>query len=127
MKRNLILGSITLFLLVSGILGCLYFSQHSIGGTVAVIQENGEEIKRIDLSQVQESYTITLENENGDRNIILIEPNAISMQEANCPDGLCMQRGKVSEGGLPIVCLPHHIVITFENGTNDTNVDVQVY
>lgn len=113
MKRNLILAGIVLLLLAGGILGCFLVSGKSTG--VAVIIQNGEEIQRIDLSAVQSPYTITLTGTDGETNTILISPEGIAMQAANCPDGLCMQRGMVNDG-LPIVCLPNHIIIEISGG-----------
>ena len=36
----------------------------------------------------------------------------IAVTAADCPDGYCMDRG-FCDGGAPIVCLPHKLVIEF--------------
>lgn len=127
MKRNLILGGITLLLLALGILGCIFLQQRQ-EGTIAVIRQDGKEIQRIDLSKVTESYTIPLHGAQGEENVILVEPGAISMQTANCPDGLCLEMGALTSKGLPIVCLPNHIIIEIigENET-DPKYDIRTY
>ena len=76
---------------------------------IAVIYKDGNEVCRVDLSRVQESYTIPL-----DGNTILVEPGAISMQSANCPDGLCMRQGTLHSVGR-IVCLPNRVMIEMES------------
>ncbi len=124
MKRNLLLGGITTVLLLAGILGILAVRHHS-AGTIAVIEQNGKVTARVDLSAVTESYTMTLDGEDGAENCILIEPGAVSMQHANCPDGRCVRMGKLTGQGVPIVCLPHHIVITVTGG--ETDVDIRAY
>ncbi len=124
MKRNLILGLITLLLLAAGIVGCIFAAgtQH---GSVAVIYQNGQEVQRIDLSAVTSAYTITLHGENNAENIIFVEHGAISMQQASCPDHLCVKRGKLTGSGLPLVCLPNHVVIEIQGG--NTELDAVAY
>lgn len=110
MKRNLILAIVTALLLLLGIIGCIAVNNKS-GGCIAVIRQNGNEVQRIDLSAVSDRYSITLRGENGEENVIFIEHGAISMHSASCPDKLCVKRGKLSTNGIPLVCLPNHIVI----------------
>ncbi len=127
MKRNLILAGITAVLLAAGVLGCILV-QRPDSGTIAVIYQNGVEMERIDLSQVTDSHTITLYGENGEENVILIEPSAISMKSANCPDGRCTHMAPLTGKGIPIVCLPHHIVIEIVRGDGeDSAYDIRTY
>ena len=61
----------------------------------------------------------------GAENVILVEPNQISMQSATCPDHLCVKQGAISDGILPIVCLPNHIRISIASD-EEGSYDVQV-
>ena len=94
------------------VLCCGVFAVRTLsgGGTVAVISIDGEEYDRIDLSKVRESYDIEIETRWG-RNTIHVEPGAISVTEADCPDGICVRQGKLTTAGVPIVCMPHRLVI----------------
>lgn len=116
MKQNLILSIITALLLTLGIIGCIAVNNKS-GGCIAVIRQNGNEVQRIDLSAVSERYSITLRGENGEENVISVEHGAISMQAASCPDKLCVKRGSITSGGIPLVCLPNHIIIEIIDDT----------
>lgn len=127
MKRNLLLGGITLLLLGLGILGCMLIL-NAENGTTAVITQDERELYRIDLADIEAPYTLIINGENGEENVIFIEQNAISMQSASCPDGLCVQRGKLTGSGLPIVCLPNHIIIQIEEEHHGgSEIDAQVY
>lgn len=79
-------------------------------GTTARISVDGELIDEVDLSRVTEAYDIEIDTEYG-HNTVHVEPGAISVTEADCPDGICMRQGKLSSAGVPIVCLPHRLVI----------------
>lgn len=52
----------------------------------------------------------------GDRNVIRIQDGVAFMEEANCPDGYCMEQGKVSRQRQTIVCLPHKLVVEVTEG-----------
>ena len=66
-------------------------------GSVARISVDGELLQTVDLSRVTEAYDV--------------EPGAISVTEADCPDGICVRQGKLTTAGVPIVCMPHRLVI----------------
>ena len=84
----------------------------------AVIYQNGKEICRVDLARVTESYTIPL---NG--NTILVQPGAISMQSATCPDKFCIKQGPLHTVGR-IVCLPNQVVIEMVSSKDSPDAKV---
>lgn len=45
-------------------------------------------------------------------NVLVIEHGAVHMEEASCPDKLCVRQGEKSRIGETIVCLPHRLVVT---------------
>ena len=94
----------------------MLFMRRSAGGSVAVITQDGAEIQRIDLSEVKESYEIKVTNPSGGYNLVLVEPGAISVIEASCPDHVCIAQGKISDSLRPIVCLPNKLMITISGG-----------
>ena len=58
-------------------------------GSVARISVDGELLQTVDLSRVTEAYDIDID----------------------CPDGICVRQGKLTTAGVPIVCMPHRLVI----------------
>lgn len=103
--------------------GFLYF--HRTPGTCAQILRNGEVIHEIDLSQVSEPFSLTLEDSTGS-NTVSVEYGRISISEADCPDQVCVRHGWISTTGDPIVCLPHKLsirIISMEDGTSTDTAD----
>ncbi|NLY51999.1 MAG: NusG domain II-containing protein [Firmicutes bacterium] len=83
-------------------------------GAVAVITQDGREIRRINLGQVDESYEFRVENAEGQYNIIRVEPGRIRVTEASCPDKVDVKQGWISSAHQSIVCLPNRLVIRIE-------------
>ncbi|MCR5675892.1 MAG: NusG domain II-containing protein [Lachnospiraceae bacterium] len=46
-----------------------------------------------------------------DVNTVVIENGTCRVSEADCPDRICVERGRISVSGETIVCLPHRLVI----------------
>lgn len=87
----------------------------------ARVYQDGVCIRSIDLFQVEEPYTFTVEWEGG-YNTIEVERGRIRVSEADCPDHICVRRGWVSDSAALIACLPHRLVIQLEGG-RDNPVD----
>ena len=62
---------------------------------------------------LREDREIALELENG-TNLLIIRDGQVWMEEADCPDRLCVRQGAVSRVGESIICLPHELVVTVE-------------
>ena len=118
MDRKTKIWTIILFSVVLlGLLG--YFALNELGGgTIAVITVDGVEYDRIDLSKVTESYDIDIDTQDG-HNTVHVEPGRISVTEADCPDGICVAQGAIDKGGVPIVCMPHRLVVKIEGSGID--------
>lgn len=100
-----------LCLLIIGCIICISFGFSKTKTNAAVIQ-NGEIIMKLDLEKEQDR-TIRIDGENG-YNIIVIENHTIRMEEASCPDKVCIHTGTLKSENLPIVCLPNKLIIRFE-------------
>lgn len=62
------------------------------------------------------SQTIVVETENGGQNILVIDNGSCYLDDANCPDKLCVHQGTISKAGQSIICLPHKLVIKIVGG-----------
>ena len=84
----------------------------------ARILRDGVLLEEIDLNQVEESYTLTFEDERG-TNTVLVEPGRIRISKADCPDQVCVNQGFISDGTVPIVCLPHRLLVEIVGAEGD--------
>jgi hypothetical protein len=84
------------------------------------IQVNGEIYKKINLTE-NSSETIDLETEYG-KNLIVVEGKQVYMQEADCPDQVCVEGGAITKIGESIICLPHKVVVKIK-GAGASEVD----
>lgn len=85
-------------------------------GAYAVVSIDGVETARYPLS-VDGTYPL-----NGGTNLLVVENGAAYMQEADCPDKLCVNQGKVRYTGQCIVCLPNRVSVTVEGA--DAGIDL---
>lgn len=82
---------------------------------VARITRDGVLLEEIDLTMVDQPYTLTFEDESG-HNVVTVEQGRIRVSEADCPDRVCVNQGWISDGTVPIVCLPHRLMIEIKGG-----------
>lgn len=94
----------------------LFLAPKQVSHPVARITLDGEVVKEIDLDQVQVPYSFTLTGESGLTNTILVEHGRIRVSESSCPDQICVHQGSISDGTVPIVCLPNHLIIEIIGG-----------
>ena len=81
----------------------------------ARITRDGMLLEEIALEKVDEPYSFTLEDGSGS-NTVQVEKGRIRISEADCPDQVCVNQGWISGGAVPIVCLPHRLMIEIVEG-----------
>lgn len=83
---------------------------------MARITLDGALVEEIDLNSVTQPRSFPVEDGAGGSNTILVEPGRIRVSGANCPDQICVAQGFISDGAVPIVCLPHRLMIQITGG-----------
>ena len=116
-KNDIIYLSI-LAVLILIILVALYTG--GTDGDVIVITVDGEEYGRYALDEDQE--IAICDTDGNQTNLVIIADGAAYMQDADCPDGLCMHQGSISRDKQNIVCLPNRVVVTVESN-KEADVD----
>lgn len=97
-----------LFLLGCG--GFLLLRSSGQAGSIAEIRIDGELYQSIDLDAVTVPYEIEIRTEYGE-NTVCVAHGQISVTHADCPDQICVEQGAIEDSAIPIVCVPHHLVI----------------
>ncbi|MCR4887734.1 MAG: NusG domain II-containing protein [Ruminococcus sp.] len=80
------------------------------------ITQDGKVLYKFDLAKFDDEQVqrIRIDYPDGGYNIIEIgEGNTIRISEADCPDKTCVKTGVLRSEGVPIVCLPHKLVIKY--------------
>ena len=85
---------------------------------VTHIAREGEDFRLTlgkDLDSLSAPLTFTVEFQ-GRTNTITAQPGRIRVESADCPDQVCVDQGWISDGTVPVVCLPNRLVIQIEGG-----------
>ena len=100
-----------IFLAVSFAALFLFLWQHyavSSEGMMAVVSRDGEIIGSYPLKTGER---IVFTGDRGERNVLAIRNGEAYMEEADCPDKLCVKQGPIGKNGESIICLPHKLVV----------------
>ena len=106
---KLLLGGI--LLLGAAALGCLLLFSGR-GAVTAEVYRDGELVRRIDLRNVSEPYTLEI----GEGNTLEVERGRVRMLRADCPDQICVRQSWSSSAAKPIVCLPNRVTVILTGG-----------
>ena len=79
-----------------------------------VIEVDGEVYAAYDMDEVK--GIIPISTENGGENRVWVQEDLVFMDSANCPDQTCVKQGVIKDGTVPIVCLPHKVIVRIEGG-----------
>lgn len=109
MKRKLITGLdllIVTAVLVVAVFLFFAFSGSDIGTKAVVLVEN-EEVYVLSLTQNAEKL---IKTDYGYNKVIVLNGTCY-VDDADCRDGICVNRGKISKVRESIVCLPHKLIV----------------
>lgn len=117
-RNDLIIAGILLLFGIIGLVAVEGYKTHTTKNAVAVVYVDGVEYGRYPLGQ---DTQVLIESADGYNNLVIRDGYA-RVEEASCPDKLCMNHGKINKNGETLVCLPNKVVIEIENG-EDGQVD----
>lgn len=100
-----------------------------LGLFLLVTKKDGKQVQvRVDGTVVavyplDQELTLTLTGYRNGTNQLEIHQGKAWIREASCPDGLCVNMGKISSVGQSVVCLPNHLVMEVVSETGDSSPD----
>nr|WP_288711609.1 NusG domain II-containing protein [uncultured Intestinibacter sp.] len=87
------------------------------GGTVTISVDG----KTYGTYSLNENKTINVD----DHNKVVIKDGVVHMEDADCPDKLCIKQGKIDSNGQKIVCLPNKTIVEVSS-EKESDYDVKV-
>ena len=82
------------------------------------VEVDGMEVARYPLN-VDGRYSL-----NGGSNILVIEDGKAYLEDADCPDKLCVRQGRIYRKGETITCLPNKLIVTVEKKASQDDVEI---
>jgi hypothetical protein len=97
-----------------------FYGRESGGELTAVIIHRGETVETVRLSDLTEDKTLQVDGVY--HLTILLQPDGVSVTEADCPTQDCVHTGKITRAGQSIVCLPEQVTIRLTGQTDGPDV-----
>ena len=90
----------------------------------ATTGKNADKVKVMSDGEVIGEYALDKDRTvdiNG-TNVLVIKDGKAFMQEADCPDKLCVHQGKIDKTGEVITCLPNKLTVTVKGADGDVDL-----
>ena len=106
-------------LLLAGLILIAFLTFNRQDGRQVIVRVDGQAVARLPLSQ---DARYPVEIAGAVTKVLVIQDGAARMEEADCPDHLCIRRGAIRYAGDSIICLPNRVVAEI-SGTDALNLD----
>lgn len=104
-KRELILIGVILVIAAVG-----FLINHQVHKTPAEIVEVTVDSRVVATYDLKKDVDTVIEGYGGGTNHLIIEDGTVRIEEATCPDKVCIHQGRISMTGDIIVCLPNRVI-----------------
>ena len=114
------------FLLLGGVVlvGCMlgfFLLVTGRSGTKVQVRVAGTIVETFPLN---ENLSYEIHGVGGGTNNLIIENGEAWIENASCPDGLCIHMGKIHRDKQSIVCLPNQVVVEVVGVETASDVDI---
>ena len=114
--KNKVFLAIILILFLAGVIGSVLVIASPAESRVRILSD-GKEIYTADLRTAED--TVFDVEYQGHINTVEILDHRIRVKNADCPDKTCVHMGWLSSSAMPVVCLPHKLVIEFTDDVRE--------
>ena len=80
----------------------------TVSGNIAEIRVDNEVVQTLDLSK---NTKITVNGKNNITLIVIVDNNSVYVESSECPDKICVNKGRISKEYETSVCLPARTII----------------
>jgi hypothetical protein len=119
MKRNDIILVLIILISVGVYFGITKYNESKEGVLKAEIYVNKELYKTVPLNKEK---TIKID-QDGKINIVHVHDGGVEIEDANCPDDVCVKTGFVNTSSRGIVCIPHKVQVKIVGG-DEEKIDI---
>lgn len=106
-RATIVVGIVVVIVLASSWLALFRHTQGDDGDLVALVHDGDG---RTFLLPLDQDNRLDITTSYG-TNVVVVQDGAIHMEEADCPNGTCLEATPLSSPGGQIICLPHHLWI----------------
>lgn len=89
----------------------LFFISKRMPGEYAIVTVDGKTEKY----SLNNNCVLKFRNNNGKENVVVIQEHQVYMQEASCPDQICVRHKAISKNGETIICLPNGLFVEIQS------------
>ena len=115
MKKYIGIAVVALMILVC--LAWIFLQENAtISGNVAEIRVDNEIVKTLDLSK---NTKITVQGKNNIKLVVVVDGNSVYVESSECPDKICVNKGRISKEYETIVCLPARTIIEVKGNLSE--------
>ncbi len=116
-RADLLLIGVLLTVGVLLALGAVLFSR---AGQTVQVRVSGHIVASYPMTEDREEI---IAGANGGANRLVIRSGEVWMEEASCPDKLCVGMGVIRRSGQSIICLPNQVVVEIVGPSGKPSAD----
>ena len=101
-------------ILILAVAGLFAWKKLETPGAYVDIMIDGKSVKTLRLDQ-DASYEV---KQQAGVNTVVVQDGSVTVQDADCPDKICVKHRAINRTGETIICLPHKLVVEIEEVEN---------
>jgi hypothetical protein len=113
LKREILLVAVILSVAALGLI--FNYIRQKKPATIVEISIDGTVVNTLDLNKDTE---ITINGYQNGTNHLVIKDGQVWIDDASCPDKVCIHQGKISKNSEAIVCLPNLMIAHIRDAEN---------